>query len=391
MPTAATAARSWSAKRSSSRSTSRPSGPWNGSGARQSPSAPKALGITFQGGEDAYLQAGLAGALGTVEVRPLDLTSAFGTFANGGVHVPPRMILEVRGPDGSLVWKAPKPEGEKAVSGQTAFLMNDILAGNSDPKINAAWGPVLETRGPGGNRRPVAAKTGTAQDARDLSTYGYLAPPKDKDKPGLVVGIWMGNSDHSLPRSRDPATSIKAAAPLWHAFVEEYSKKWPIAKFQRPSRVVTATIDAWSGGKPGPWTRETRKEFFVRGTQPTARNAVDEAGLLYSVLVAAGVSTPSRRSSVRQPGTATSRSGCAALVVGLGSSAGGTRRRRTSRARVVGRSARRAVPAPEAGRSRTSPTSRTSRTSPTSPTSRASRRPRLRGGERATGRRRPCP
>ena len=91
------------------------------------------LGLHFQGGEERYLQAGLAGALGTVEVRPLDLTSAYGTFANGGVHVPPRMILEVRGPDGSLVWKAPKPEGEKAVSGQTAFLMNDILAGNRQP------------------------------------------------------------------------------------------------------------------------------------------------------------------------------------------------------------------------------------------------------------------
>ena len=121
------------------------------------------------------------------------------------------------------------------MSGQTAFLINDILAGNSDPKVNAAWGPVLQTRGPGGDRRPVAAKTGTAQDARDLSTYGYLAPPKDKDKPGLVVGIWMGNSDHSLPVAR-PGDSIKAAASVARAFVEEYAKKWPIAKFRRPSR-----------------------------------------------------------------------------------------------------------------------------------------------------------
>ena len=157
------------------------------------------MGIQFQGGEKRYLQAGLAGALGTVEVTPLDLTSAFGTLANGGVHVPPRMILEVRGPDGSLVWKAPKPDREKAVSGGTAFLISDILQGNSDPRVNKAWGPVLETTGPGGKRRPIAAKTGTAQDARDLATYGYLAPPKDENKPGLAVGIWMGNSDHSLP------------------------------------------------------------------------------------------------------------------------------------------------------------------------------------------------
>src|SRR5699024_7617566 len=50
-----------------------------------------AMGIRFAGGREAFLQAGLAGAIGTVEVRPLDLTSAYGTIANGGVHVPPRM------------------------------------------------------------------------------------------------------------------------------------------------------------------------------------------------------------------------------------------------------------------------------------------------------------
>ena len=242
----------------------------------------KAMGIRFQGGEKAYLQSGLAGALGTVEVRPLDLTSAFGTLANGGVHVPPRMILEVRGPDGSLVWRAPKPEGKKAVSAGAAFLVSDILQGNSDPRVNKDWGPVLKTAGPGGKRRPVAAKTGTAQDARDLATYGYLAPPKDDSKPGLVVGIWMGNSDHSLPRAAKPAISLTSAAPLWHAFVEEYTKKWPIATFKRPSKVVAATIDAWSGGKPGSWTRDTRKEYFIRGTQPGSKNAIDKAGLLYS-------------------------------------------------------------------------------------------------------------
>ena len=60
----------------------------------------EALGLQFTGGRQAFLQAGLAGAIGTVEVKPIDLTSAYGTIANGGVHVPPRMILEIIGPDG---------------------------------------------------------------------------------------------------------------------------------------------------------------------------------------------------------------------------------------------------------------------------------------------------
>ena len=42
------------------------------------------MGIRFKGGKEAFLQSGLAGAIGTVEVRPLDLTSAYGAIANGG-------------------------------------------------------------------------------------------------------------------------------------------------------------------------------------------------------------------------------------------------------------------------------------------------------------------
>ena len=242
------------------------------------------LGLRFQGGTEAFLQSGLAGAIGTVEVRPIDLVAAFGAFGNAGVRQPTRMILEVRAPDGSLVYEAPKPDGVEAVSAETAFLISDILAGNSDPRVNEAWGTVLQTRnGPEGERRPVAAKTGTAQDARDLATYGYLAPPKDPAQPGLAVGIWMGNSDHTLPRTKKPATSITAAAPLFQAFVESYTDDWPVAKFSRPKRVIEATIDAWSGGAPGAWTRDRTKELFVRGTQPNGKYEVDRAGLLYSV------------------------------------------------------------------------------------------------------------
>ena len=54
-----------------------------------------------------------------------------------------------------------------------------------------------------------------------------------------------------------------------------------MAKFRRPKDVVAATIDAWSGGRPGPWTRDTTKEWFIRGTQPGARKAIDKDGLLY--------------------------------------------------------------------------------------------------------------
>ncbi|MFL5681087.1 MAG: transglycosylase domain-containing protein [Chloroflexota bacterium] len=241
------------------------------------------MGIRFAGGRNAYLQSGLAGAIGTVELRPLDLTAAYGTLANGGQYVAPRMILEIDGPDGKVVYKAPEVQAKPALSPQSAYLVSDILEGNTDPAQNPIWSAKLELRnGPGFSRRPAAVKTGTANDARDLATYGYLPPPKTDKQPGLAVGIWMGNSDHSNPHSREPATSLTAAAPLWHAFVRDYTRSWPVTEFHRPHGIVTTTIDAFSGGRPGPWTVSTTQENFLAGTQPGAAGAIDPAGLLYT-------------------------------------------------------------------------------------------------------------
>ena len=241
------------------------------------------LGITFENGKDSFMQAGLAGAIGTVEVRPIDLTTAFGGLANGGVHVPTQMLLSITGPNGADVYTAPTPKGTAAIDPQSAFLIDDVLAGNTDPRQNRFWAATLALyNGPKGTRRPAAAKTGTADDRRDFSTYGFLPPPADPAAPGLAVGVWMGNSDHSAPNARVPATSLTTAGEVWHAFIRDYTAKWPVASFTPPAGVVKATLDRWSGGKPGPWTRATTTDWFIQGTQPGAPHAIDRPGLLYT-------------------------------------------------------------------------------------------------------------
>jgi membrane peptidoglycan carboxypeptidase len=247
-----------------------------------------AMGITFNGGAKTFIQGGLASAIGTVEVRPIDLTDAYGTLANAGVHVPTRMILEIRDNQGNVVYRAPDPgqSGKPALSAGSSWLVSDILAGNTDPSQNPIWSKVLAVRnGPGGSRRPAAAKTGTTSDARDLATYGFLPAPKDTAAPALAVGVWMGNSDHSKPRAKEAAISLQGPAPLWHAFVRDYTKGQPVASFPGPPKgVVRATIDKWTGGAPGSWTKGTIKEWFLDGTQPGARGAVDRPGLLYALV-----------------------------------------------------------------------------------------------------------
>jgi membrane peptidoglycan carboxypeptidase len=243
------------------------------------------LGLKFKGGREAFMQSGLAGSIGTVETRPIDLVAAYGSLANGGVHVPTRMILSITGPGGQPVYEAPDPAdvASQAISPQAAFLITDILAGNTDPKQNRFWAQTLAIRnGPDGARRQAAAKTGTADSRRDFSTYGYLAPPEDPDAPAIAVGVWMGNSDHSAPSTPKHGTSLTTAGQVWHAFLRDYTKDMPVAKFKAPDGVVEAKIDRWSGGKPGRWTRDTKTEWFIKGTEPGAKGAIDEPGLLYS-------------------------------------------------------------------------------------------------------------
>jgi membrane peptidoglycan carboxypeptidase len=221
----------------------------------------------------------------------VQLTSAYAALANNGVEVGPRTILSITDSNGNAVPVTGQNAPRQVVSQQTAWLMSDILKDSTDPSTNSIFGPSLEivngpktALDPKGERRPAAAKTGTTDYLADLSAYGYLAPPPDPNAPELVASVWMGNSDHSLPNGGDPSI-IAAYGPgrIWQSFMRDYTAQWPVYNFPPPpSGIVSATIDAWSGGAPGPWTRATRTEYFIAGTQPGGPDQVDPAGLLYT-------------------------------------------------------------------------------------------------------------
>ena len=155
------------------------------------------------------------------------------------------------------------------VSNDAAGIITDILAGNTDTKVNPYWGKWAIYDGK--TRRPAAYKTGTTSDNRDVAAYGYLAPPADDSTPALAVGVWMGNSDNS---PNDGKLSLDTSAPLWSAILTEISKGLPIAKFERPSDLETATVDAFTGLQPGPFTTATIDEIFIPGTVPTQKETI---------------------------------------------------------------------------------------------------------------------
>ena len=216
-------------------------------------------------------------SIGTLEVHPIDEIGAYGMIANGGVLMPRHTILRVLDADGTQVWPQPGAEakGERVVSRQAAYIITDILAGNTIRSVNPFWAKWRVTNGISGSKvRPAAYKTGTTNDNRDVLAYGYLAPPSDKTLPGLVAGAWLGNSDNS---PNDGKLSLDTSAPLWSAILSEVSKGMKIEGFSRvrPKGLVTATVDAFTGMLPGPTTSKVVKELFLPGTAPTSAADID--------------------------------------------------------------------------------------------------------------------
>ncbi len=148
-------------------------------------------------------QYGLSLTLGGGDVTPLELTAAYAVFANGGYRVPSAAVLRVEKSDGQLLYEYQAPQPEPVLDPRVAFLISDIL--DDDPARRPAMGRDNPLELP----FPAAAKTGTSNDFRDNWTVGYT--------PGLVVGVWAGNSDNSEMLA---ISGLTGAAPLWSAFMQ---------------------------------------------------------------------------------------------------------------------------------------------------------------------------
>jgi len=146
---------------------------------------------------------GLSLTLGGGEVTPLELTTAYSVFANGGYRVPPAAILRVENSRGEVLYEYQPPAAEPIIDSRVAYLISDIL------DDDAARYPAMGRDNPLDLPFPAAAKTGTSNDFRDNWTVGYT--------PGLVVGVWTGNTDNSEMLN---ISGLTGAAPLWSAYMQ---------------------------------------------------------------------------------------------------------------------------------------------------------------------------
>jgi penicillin-binding protein 1A len=145
---------------------------------------PKAVAATAHRlGIASDLQPNASIALGTSEVTPLELVSAYAPFANGGIRVQPHIITRVRTADGKLLYQRKGASFGRVIEFDHVGMMNAML----QETLIIGTGKHAELPG-----WQAAGKTGTSQDHRDAWFVGYTSQ--------LVTGVWLGNDDNSPTR-----------------------------------------------------------------------------------------------------------------------------------------------------------------------------------------------
>jgi len=222
----------------------------------------------------------LSYALGTGETTVMRMVTAYSMFANGGRRVKPTLIdriqdryghtifkhdaRECRGCDAPEGWKnQPEPQlidrREQVLDSMTAYQITSMMEG----VVQGGTASVLRDVG-----KPIAGKTGTTNEAKDLWFVGF--------SPDLVIGLYVG---YDKPRSlgRD-AQAGHTAAPIARDFLKLALADKPAVPFRIPAGIKLVRVDSMTGMRAGPGDgRATILEAFKPGTAPPDDYAVSGA------------------------------------------------------------------------------------------------------------------
>ncbi len=185
------------------------------------------LGITERAGGPYFRQA-CAITLGSVGFTPLELTDAYATFASGGIQHDPQAFEFVRAPGGKVIDRL-STKGTRVLSANVAAQLTYALQGvvQHGTGTAAALGA-----------RPVAGKTGTAEDFKDAWFCGYV--------PQLVTCVWVGYPKGEISLYNVESVGEVAGgtlpAAIWHAYMSGAVGSLPVENFPTPDLNVGSII-----------------------------------------------------------------------------------------------------------------------------------------------------
>jgi len=273
-----------------------------------------ALGITSPMAPDASL------VLGTAQVSPLEMASAYSTLARGGTRIPPQLVAKVTDADGRVLESGQPSDGAtRAVRKDTADVVTEVLRQVVDKGTGTAAG--LD--------RPVAGKTGTTNNSTDAWFVGYTASPR------LTTAVWMGwPEDGSLPMSSVRGRAVSGGgipAQIWQKFMRDTTRGAPPGSFDKPPDLGKGKILPRASGRD----RSSSLDRFANG--PPYPSAPAGTGTAPGGSLGSGSTTTTRSGS----GTTTTKPALATTVT--------TRRLTTSTTKTSPTSAKIAGPLPGPG------------------------------------------
>lgn len=197
-------------------------------------------------------------AIGSASLTPLEIATAYTTFATMGARVTPRAILRIEGSDGRVLWES-TPNREEVLERRVAWLMLSMLrdavdfgTGQWAVRVNAGIPRSL----------PVAGKTGTTNSATDTWFVGFT--------PEIVTTTWIG-FDRPRRIYRGAQGGI-TAAPVGAAVLRWYYGDRPApAPWPRPMGLLDRRVDRSTGLLATSWcpAELVYNEVYLRGTEPT--------------------------------------------------------------------------------------------------------------------------
>ncbi|MCF8052809.1 MAG: PBP1A family penicillin-binding protein [Desulfobacterales bacterium] len=177
-------------------------------------------------------------ALGTSGVSPLEMASAFATFATGGIRHDPFWIQRVEDAYGHVLEER-IVSGRKSLNPEIAYQVVDMM----QAVIENGTGEVIRRLG---FRLPAAGKTGTTNDFRDAWFTGYT--------PTLSCSVWVGFDREAGLRDRNDrgVTGGRGAAPIWADFMKRAFEGEPAREFPVPDNIRFTPVDPSTGMPAGP-------------------------------------------------------------------------------------------------------------------------------------------
>ena len=202
-------------------------------------------------------------ALGTGEVTLLELTAAYGAFANQGRLTSPRLIRRIDDARGVTIWRAPGGTVQ-ALRPMTAFLMSSMLA----DVVSSGTATAVRTAG---FKLPAAGKTGTSDDYSDAWFIGYT--------PQIVAGVWFG-ADNPAPIMKGGFAGV-VAVPAWARFMRVATDGQRAEWFPMPNDVEKVAICRRSGSRATPACiipdpADYSRDLLVRPVGTTGDSRVDD-------------------------------------------------------------------------------------------------------------------